>query len=396
MTVSPTEYAIFREGQSHIGARMRVVHVTDTHLPTTNGVVRSIETSRAELVDLGASIQVIAPGTRTMRRGGVTGIRHVPGFESSAYPGFHLAVRPVVPSMLRGADVVHVHTPGPLGLSALVSARRAGIPTVFSWHTRFEDVVAQSVRSTHARSLALAGLGALETAIARRVERFVAPTEAIAEELRGRFDVPVAVVATGVDLARFRPMARETSGGPRFLTLGRVAREKNIEALLRAFPRVLRDLPTARLVVAGDGPDAVRCRATALRLGIGDAVEWLGFVDEDALARTYASADVFVTASRFETQGLTVLEAMASGNAAAVASCAVFLPLVERGAALAFCPDDAESVGRAMVRAYEQRATLGRIALRIARETSVKACARRLLAVYGDVVGGIAISPAVA
>lgn len=362
---------------------LRVVQVTDTHRPATNGVVRAIDTSRAALERLGVHVEIIAPGTRALPP--LPHTRHLRSLETSIYPGLHLAVRPVAPRMLAAFDVVHVHTPGPLGLSALWAAQRAGVPAIYTYHTRFDDLVRHGVRRPALQRALLRGLERLDRAIASRTRAIVAPTTAIADELTDRMDARVVNVPSGVDLEQFRPMARAGAQAPTFLTLGRIAREKDLEAVLRGFALVRGHLPDARLRIGGSGPDEARCRAIAQELRV-DA-EWLGFVEEKDLAATYAQADVFVTASRSETQGLTVLEAMASGAAVALAECEVFSPFPREGAAIAFDATRPESVARGMILAYDRRTQQGRVGLRVARRSSTEASARRLLALYAGLVG---------
>lgn len=362
---------------------LRVVQVTDTHHPATNGVVRAIDTSRAALERLGVHVEIIAPGTRALPP--LPHTRHLRSLETSIYPGLHLAVRPVAPRMLAAFDVVHVHTPGPLGLSALWAAQRAGVPAIYTYHTRFDDLVRHGVRRPTLQRALLRGLERLDRAIVSRTRAIVAPTTAVANELADRLEARIVSVPAGVDLEQFRPMARTGAQAPTFLTLGRIAREKDLEAVLRGFALVRRELPDARLRIGGSGPDEARCRAIARELGIDP--EWLGSVHEDDLASTYAQADVFVTASRFETQGLTVLEAMASGAAVALAECEVFASFARAGAAVAFDAAIPGSIADGMVQAYARRAQLGRAGLRIARRSSTEACARRLLALYAGLVG---------
>lgn len=359
---------------------LRVLQVTDTHHPATNGVVRAIDTSRVALERLGVHVAIIAPGTRALPP--LPQLRRVPSLETSVYPGLHLAVRPVTPAMVRGFDVVHVHTPGPLGLSALWAASRAGVPAVYTYHTRFDDLVRQGIRRPGIQRALLRGLDRLDRAIAARTRAIVAPTSPIATELADRLEARIASIPSGVDLDQFRPMARTRPQAPTFLTLGRLAREKDVEAILRAFPLVLAALPAARLRIAGSGPDAPRLRNIVRELGLSANVEWLGFVPEDDLARTYAQADVFVSASRFETQGLTVLEAMACGAAVALADCEVFAPFARSGAAALFDATRSEAIARVLLQAYDGRDELARAGLRFARRSSTEASARRLLALY--------------
>lgn len=367
---------------------LRVALVTDTFAPATNGVVRSVVLARESLERLGACVRVLAPGAPedAVQDPSVT---LFPAVETNLYPHLRLAVLPIHVRHLAGADVVHVHTPGLLGASAVLAARRLGVPSVYTYHTRFEDLVHYMTPYSAAERVLERLAAAAHRRLFRAVNAVVAPTPAVADELTRAFGVEAEVVPTGVDPRRFapRPVVRDPADdGPRLLHVGRLSREKNLEAVLRAMPAVLRAAPRARLLVAGAGPDLARSRALARALRLGDAVSFLGFVPEEELPALYASADVFVTASTFETQGLTVYEAMAAGAACAVPDVPVFREL--RHAAVHFDPTLEEDVARAVLEARARRAELGARARRVAEAHSADACVARLLALYERLASG--------
>ena len=361
----------------------RVALVTDTYAPAVNGVVRSVQTAKQALTAKGADVHVFAPGTRAVAREiGDSHVSFFPAIETNIYPRLHVSVLPLRPRHLRGFDVVHVHTPGPLGFAAMLCARRLGIPAVYTYHTRFDDLVNYLAPFESAERIVAGAAHRLERALIRTASAVVAPTAAIAEELRAAHGIRPEVIPTGVDLDTFRPAARLENPGPVFLHLGRLSREKNLEAVLRAFPHVLAQEPRARLRVAGAGPDEGRSRKLAAQLGIAAHVDFLGFVPEADLPAAYQSADVYVSASLFETQGLTVLEAMACGLPAAVARCDVFADVIQGGAALAFDASSPEDAARGMLDAYAQRAQLARAGLGLAQQGSTDAAVRALEALY--------------
>jgi glycosyltransferase involved in cell wall biosynthesis len=122
----------------------------------------------------------------------------------------------------------------------------------------------------------------------------------------------VLFISNGVDLKKFRPVkVRKT--GKTLLHVGRIGYEKNIDVILKAFKLLLKKDSSARLVIAGRGPDLEKLKSYARRLGIDKSTRFLGPVAHDSLPKLYSSADVFVTASTIETEGLVILEAMACG-----------------------------------------------------------------------------------
>jgi len=197
-------------------------------------------------------------------------------------------------------DAIHIATEGPIGHAMRRVCLRRGLPFTTSLHTRFPDYLAERlpVPERWTSEITWAWL-----------RRFHAPgvavlaaTQTLVSELDARGFRNVKLWPRGVDAQLFRPQAGPDLKLPRpiFLTVGRLAVEKNLEAFLTL------DLPGSKLVV-GDGP-----ARNALVRKFPDAV-FIGSRQGDALAQIYAAADVFVFPSRTDTFGLVMLEALASG-----------------------------------------------------------------------------------
>ena len=155
------------------------------------------------------------------------------------------------------------------------------------------------------------------------MQALIAPSEPMRAVLSDYgVTTPIHVLPTGLAADRFRAgdgqafRARAGFGAARPLVtyIGRVAHEKNIGFLVRMFVAVLAAVPEAVLVIAGEGPARESLRAQAAALGLAPHVHFAGYLDRDTeLLDCYAAADAFVFASRTETQGLVLLEAMAQG-----------------------------------------------------------------------------------
>src|SRR5258708_6469644 len=155
------------------------------------------------------------------------------------------------------------------------------------------------------------------------VQALIAPSDPMRDVLlEYGVSTPIHVLPTGLpadrfnpgDGERFRAQAQIPAGRPLVTYVGRVAHEKNIEFLLKVFVEVRRTVPAAMLVIAGEGPARESLRQMAGRLGLERDVHFAGYLDRNtALLDCYAAANVFVFASRTETQGLVLLEAMAQG-----------------------------------------------------------------------------------
>lgn len=200
----------------------------------------------------------------------------------------------------------------------------------------------------------------VESWLARSADEIITCSRALRAETARLFDLDpdtVTVVPNGIDLARWRAMARDGgwtredfgADGPLIAFAGRLVHEKGLQTLLAALPRVRRRRPGTRVVVAGTGPyeDSLREQARALR--VARAVEWLGFVPEPQVAGLLGTADVAVVPSLYEPFGLIPLEAAAAGTPAIVSTTGGLADLHADGVATAaFPPGDAAALAAAI------------------------------------------------
>ncbi len=282
---------------------MRLLIVTDAWLPQVNGVVTSLKALAAELEGLGHTVGLITP----------LDFRHRP---CPSYPEIPLAwdLWKVGEKIAEFApDSVHLATEGPLGWAARRWLVRRGLKFSSAIHTRFPEYV-----NTRWPWLPLSWGYAF-------LRRFHAPSQAVlvsSERMREAFAGQglkrLALWRKGVDLSRFQMGEGVPATAPVFLYVGRLAREKNLEAFLDL------DLPGLRRVV-GDGPQRAELQARYPQ------VEFLGFRHGDELAMAYRSASVLVFPSRTDTLGLVMYEALACGTPVAAFPVAGPLDVLEEG-----------------------------------------------------------------
>ncbi len=266
---------------------MRILIATDAWHPQVNGVVRSIEALATEARLVGAVVEFLTPeGFRTVSMPTYPDIRLA--FVSASQVASRIAAL--------SPDHVHIATEGPIGLAARRACLRTGRLFTTSYHTRFPDYLA--ARAPVPRSWSYAWLRWFHNAGAG----VMVSTPSVAGELRTRGFHNVMRWSRGVDHTLFKPRDSSVLDLPRpiFLYVGRVAVEKNVEAFLSL------NLPGTK-VVAGDGPSRDELQVRFPK------VVFLGMQTGEALARIYASADVFVFPSRTDTFGIVLLEALASG-----------------------------------------------------------------------------------
>jgi glycosyltransferase involved in cell wall biosynthesis len=265
---------------------MRILVATDAWHPQVNGVVRTLTMMATAAQALGNDVSFLTPQSfRTFALPSYRDLR-------IALPGVAKIARLIAEAR---PDSIHIATEGPIGFAVRRYCRKRGLPFTTSFHTRFPEYI--SARLPIPESWIWSALRWFHGAS----QAVMAATPALANELRGCGFRNVVLWPRGVDAQLFRPRAVDL-GLPRpiFLSVGRVAVEKNLEAFLEL------DLPGTKVVV-GDGP----ARA-ALQRKYPQAV-FLGALHGERLAEAYAAADVFVFPSKTDTFGLVLLEALASG-----------------------------------------------------------------------------------
>jgi glycosyltransferase involved in cell wall biosynthesis len=266
---------------------MRILVATDAWHPQINGVVRTLTTLAKAVRNRGASIEFLTPD----------GFR---SFQLPTYPGMRCAITNAREIARRieaiAPDAIHIATEGPIGHSVRRFCIRRGLPFTTSYTTRFPEYI--SARLPIPESWSYAVLRRFHNASAVTM----VSTNSMTEDLTRRGFTNIGMWTRGVDTELFRPDRAVDIGLPRpiFMTVGRVAVEKNIDAFLSL------DLPGSKAVI-GRGPEEDR-----LQRQYPDA-KFFGSLSDENLASHLAAADVFVFPSRTDTYGVVQLEALACG-----------------------------------------------------------------------------------
>jgi glycosyltransferase involved in cell wall biosynthesis len=266
---------------------MKILIVTDAWHPQINGVVRTLERTRDELLKLDHTLLFITPQDFS-----TVPMPTYPDIRLSLFPGRQ--VRKTIEEF--SPDAVHIATEGPLGLAARNWCVKSNFPYSTSFHTQFPEYVWLRTR------LPLRLGYAVMRWFHGRAKSVMVATPTLHQRLTRHGFKNLATWSRGVDSTLFQPRPKEPHSGraPVFMYMGRVAIEKNIEAFLKL------DLPGKKVVV-GDGPDLAMLKAR-----YPDAI-FTGFKTGTELAQQLAEADVFVFPSRTDTFGLVVIEALACG-----------------------------------------------------------------------------------
>jgi len=382
---------------------MRVLLISDVYFPRVNGVSTSIRTFRADLEHCGIDTLLVAP-RYTQDSGECPGehaVLRVPAARVPRNPedrrmSWRALTRALDALPARGFDLVHIHTPFVAHYAGVRAARRAGVPCVATYHTFFEEylhhyvpVLPRALSRFLARSFTRSQCAA--------VQALIAPSEPMRAVLEAYgIRTPIRVLPTGLapdrfrngDGGAFRAAAGIDADRPLITYIGRVAHEKNIGFLLLMFREVLRFVPAALLVIAGEGPARTALRAQVAALGLTAHVHFAGYLERDsALLDCYAAADVFVFASRTETQGLVLLEAMAQGIPV-VSTAELGTRAVLPGSGALIVPEESAAFAAAVVRVLGDarlRAEMGERGRAHARTWSSAAMAQRLADIYRQV-----------
>ena len=392
---------------------MRVLFISDVYFPRVNGVSTSIRTFRQDLAECGIETLLVAPGYETPGLADDAGIIRVP---ASGVPGdpedrrmrwgpLHRALDGLKSEAI---DVVHIQTPFVAHYAGSRFAKLNRVPCVATYHTFFAEYL------HHYVPVLPRGIGRfLARAFTRSqcddVQALIAPSDPMRDVLlQYAVPTPIHVLPTGLPADRFKPGNRERfraaaaipDGRPLMTYIGRVAHEKNIEFLITVFTEVRRTLPQAMLVIAGEGPARPSLEKLVAQSGLSRDVHFAGYLDRDTgLLDCYAAADVFVFASRTETQGLVLLEAMAQG-APIVSTAELGTRSILKGACGALVVNErVADFAAAVVRVLQEESLRRELSQRgrtYAQSWSSAVMARRLADLYRSVLPAAATARAAA
>ncbi|MBI4774434.1 MAG: glycosyltransferase [Deltaproteobacteria bacterium] len=305
---------------------MRICMFTNTYLPHVGGVANSVAAFAEDLRYHGHGVLIVAPvyEREGEKPDGETDVLRLPAIQN--FNGSDFSLRLPVPFVIEGKldkfrpQIIHSHHPYLLGDTALRTARRRRLPLVFTHHTLYENY-------THYVPLESKGMRRfvvrLSTEYANLCTRVIAPSKSILDLLVKRgVTRPIVEIPTGVDTNFFSAGQRERARRKLGLSegnivlghLGRLAPEKNLEYLAAAAADYVKKDEHAWFLAVGSGPSEDEIKRAFARRSIRKRLIMAGQKAGSELADLYAAMDLFLFASRTETQGMVLTEAMASGK----------------------------------------------------------------------------------
>lgn len=308
---------------------MRIGLFSDTYVPQINGVATSVHLLQTTLQEMGHDVYVFTTSDPDVK-GVDRDVYRLPSAPVLTERRLAMVYHPRIAREVRRLklDVIHTHTEFSLGIFGRNLAEDLDIPLVHTYHTIYEDYTHFVAKRASLNRVARSAARTLTRTFCNQANEVIVPTEKV-KDLLLTYDVvrDLHVVPTGIDLDRFktedggaawRQETRRELGLTEdqfvLVSVGRVSEEKNIQEVLAYLGGWLPQHPTARMVIVGDGAYREALEQEAKDYHISKQVIFAGYRPFSDIAKYYALGDVFVSASQSETQGLTYIEALASGR----------------------------------------------------------------------------------
>ncbi|WP_240839398.1 GNAT family N-acetyltransferase [Acidaminobacter sp. JC074] len=318
---------------------------TDTYMPQINGVATSIHVLTKELEKMGHTVYIITINDSTLHSEYDGKILRIPGMKVLKGTDYRLAnlliperIDKIIEDM--HLDIVHSHTEFSIGLLGTYIARKSKIAQIHTYHTMYDDFIHYVTNFKTTERVATGVMKVYVREFADACQKIIVPTEKTRKVLEDyKVETPLTTIPTGLDFSKFMikrddPHTHElrTKLGLKeddfvCLNIGRMSKEKNTRAIVEAVKKIVPTNPHIKFLIIGDGPEykSLLKDTEAYR----DNIKLLGKVPWEEIAYYYQLGDTFITASRFETQGLTVIEALSSEVPVICADDKAFIEIVK-------------------------------------------------------------------
>lgn len=307
---------------------LRVAIFTDNYLPYIGGVPISIQRLSRGLLERGTAVKIFAPsygnGRSEKENDNVYRCRTLFLGKKMRFPVTHIFSKRLEEEFSGfKPDIVHVHHPFWLGNKGRKLARKSGVPVVFTYHTRLDKYMHNLPIPGSALKEVFAHY--LTKRFANRCDAVIAPGFSTEEYLRRLGVQPIiATIPTGINILEYSHCSPDEVRNFRrryacdhenlLISVCRLAREKNVDFMIDGLSRVReRTSVPFRCIMVGDGPERSRLEGRVTEMGMTDSIFFTGAVEPSEMVKAYLASELFVFASKTETQGMVLLEAMAGG-----------------------------------------------------------------------------------
>jgi len=311
---------------------MRIGIFTDTYPPFINGVSTSIQMLVNALRRKGHNVFIVTvnPDDMTYKLEDKERVLRIPGIPIGIYDYRLTTLYPIkAVNIIKdwNLDIIHTHTEFAIGTFARVIGKQLDIPVVHTYHTMYEDYIHYITKGYFDAPGKKIVEYLTKFYCDKTIEELIVPTKKTYDLFKEKYkyDRNVHIIPTGIEIDRFYKEKIDiskinnkktelgiTSDDLVILFVGRVAYEKSIDFLINNHSQILKKNKNAKLLIVGDGPDLEKYKKLAKKQKIENSVIFTGKVAWTDIPLYYNMADIFVTASHTETQGLTVIEAMAA------------------------------------------------------------------------------------
>ena len=312
---------------------MRIGLFADTYTPEINGVVSSIVTLQEGLEAAGHEVFIITTHVSILNLSYENRVLRLPGIQLKQMYGYvltsplHIRAYQIVKEM--DLDILHAHTEFGIGIFARIVARLMHKPLVVTYHTTYEDYThyVNVFKSKAVEKIAKKTVSQLSKLYIETSDGAISPSQKTKEMLKGYgIKREINVIPTGLNLDKFKAEHVDLKAVQAFkdeyhlqdklviLYVGRIAEEKSIDLIMEGFAKIDQNEIPSRLIIIGAGPQEDELKRLAKQLKASDTIVFAGKRPSNTIPIYYHAADCFVSASLTETQGMTFIEALASGK----------------------------------------------------------------------------------
>jgi len=376
---------------------MRIGYYTETYVPNVDGVVKSILAFRDQLVKSGDEVYIFTCGTQQLIQSNKDPyVFYYDSIPFKPYPSYRFALNPYPSSSIidqKKIELIHSHGMGTMGIAAERIARKRKLPFIGSFHTLIQYathyISKQATIQNFAKEIAWKYLRWYYN----KCDFTIVPSQTISTLITKNGFNNVRVIPNGIDIEKFSSQKPEftradfgiSDDDAVFLFVGRLVTEKNLDVLIRAAPLIIKEIPHARFVIAGTGPAEQYYKNLALSHKVDSKFAFLGFVPDNKIYSLYKNSDVFVFPSKFETQGLSGIEALASGLPVCGADYLAVSEIIQDGVnGTLFNPDDPKDCAEKAISAYDKRKSLSSNTISSVQKYSVSETTKQLKKLYDE------------
>lgn len=304
---------------------MNIAIFSDTFYPSINGITITLLNFIQLLAEKGHKIKLYVPNYGNIElkyfHENISIERHI-SFKLIGYPEFRLAMP--VPQKVRKSikrfkpDIIHIHTPGTLGIIGIKFAERYKIPLIGTYHTYLPNFLIcispnKKIDKFDKKYLSKKIVWKLSNRLYDKCDLVIVPSESMKEEIKKNgLKTEVIFLSNGLNLDNF-PSKEKYDGKVKLLHVGRMSYEKSVDVIIKSVGILSKEFPDISLSLVGEGPALKSLKLLAKELELEKNIHFFGFVEHSKLSSIYKEHDIFITASTIETQGIVILEAMASG-----------------------------------------------------------------------------------